>query len=122
MKKTFTEPDLFDIFYTNKRLLLYLIQNKIVEVNNLISNFKESDDIYFKSYFYPELKDIITKEEQERIEFQISKLGPDIMDHFDEFRQTGENHSHISSIIRQDPIEDFIIYVNKNNVSLTITF
>ena len=40
-------------------------------------------------------------------------------DLFDENRMNGENEDYICYLIRNDMIEDFIVYINKNNTSLS---
>ena len=43
-----------------------------------------------------------------------------IMD-YDEKRQKGENDSYICTLIRNDLIDEFIVHVNKTNISLSST-
>ena len=38
---------------------------------------------------------------------------------FEENRRKGENNSHLCYLIRNDLVEDFIVFVNKTNLNLT---
>lgn len=42
----------------------------------------------------------------------------DLPENFEENRYNGENENYICKLIREDLIDDFVIYVNQNNVSV----
>ena len=54
------------------------------------------------------MKDAISTEERKTIEDELLKQDPNIFEDFEEKCQLGENDSYISSLIRNDSIEDFI--------------
>ena len=53
------------------------------------------------------------------IESEIKEQYNEEINNFEEKCRIGENDSYICSLIRQDSVEEFISYVNKNNVSLS---
>ena len=113
IQKYFTNDEIFHLFKSNKLLLLFLIENQILIINDQISSIIIKQK-YFKSrkypeYFYPEIKNVS--------DFKMEAIP----ENFEEKRKIGENDSEISELIRNDKIEDFIIYVNKNNYSLNST-
>lgn len=104
-------------FISNRRLVLFLIKEGILTFDSTIYHsikkiFKiENDDTNSKilSYFYEEVKPFMTVKNDE-IEENLSL--------FEERRTIGENHHSICKIIRDDLIDDFIIYVNQNSISI----
>ena len=81
---------------------------------------KSSNPKYFY-FFYPEIKRFLDESKLNVIEKKIQEEGETIIEHFKEIRQEGENNSYISNLIRNDSIKEFIIYLNKNNISLSKT-
>lgn len=47
------------------------------------------------------------------------ELDPNIFDQFEEKRQNGQNDSYLCNLIRNDSIQEFVIYLNKNNIPFT---
>ena len=110
----FTYFDIFQIFIKNKRILLFLIESKIIEINQSIVNAMLEKKYYkmkYPQYFYPEIKSFINKELIEHIQFEIPE-------NFDEKRKIGENDYYLCELIRKDKIEEFITYINQNSLSL----
>ena len=55
IQKHFSQYEIFKIFESNKRLLLYLIDSKILIIDDqIISDIKKDDDM--KNYFSPEIE------------------------------------------------------------------
>ena len=104
IKKFFSNSQIFNIFKSNKRILLFLFKEKMINIddyiNKKITKRKNEDDSY-SFYFTPEINP--------------SEKLPEC---FHNNRQLGENESRICKIIQKDLIEDFIIYVNKNSCSV----
>lgn len=107
--KNFSNQAIYNIFYRNKRLLLILIEEKILKVDELIANeiynYKDS----YRQYFYNEIKPFISKE-------KLEKYSIDEYHKFEEQRKLAENHNKICEIIRNDSVDDFISFVKKNNI------
>ena len=51
----------------------------------------------------------------------IEEIEQELPKNFNELRKAGENESYICELIRNDSIDDFIVYVNKRNYSLQST-
>ena len=150
IKKSFSNSELFNIFQSNKIVLLFLIENKIVIIDDYVINsiinkdskFKQFYVQYFESqyqdefvkktkksiekqklihknysyYFYPEIKQFLDESKRNEIENKI----PTIDENFENDRKSGENDLYICQIIRQDLIDEFVIYENKNILPLSI--
>ena len=117
LKKNFSNYEIFRIFKKNKRILLYLIEEKIISIDSYISSNIISEDLrcstshdYIK-FFYPELKPFLTDEIED---FEIPK-------DFLEKRRVGENDDYICKLIRDDDIENFVSYITRSNLSLKST-
>ncbi|KAK8882927.1 hypothetical protein M9Y10_045573 [Tritrichomonas musculus] len=114
IKQIFSNLELFKIFKSNKKILLFLFENKIITIDDtinkeLIGTIETNGN---------QIKDFNKKEDIEEIEKQLLSIDPNIFDHFEQKRHEGENDTYICSLIRQDS-EDFISHVTRTNVPLT---
>ena len=109
IKQFFSNDEIFNFFQSNKRILLFLIEEKILIINESIA-LKMINQQYSK-YFYPELKPYLKYDYKNHINELLS-------DNFEEKRRIGENDNYICKLIRNDSVQDFIAYVNKTNLSL----
>lgn len=110
----YTNFEIFNIFKGNKRIILFLIKEKIIYMNKSIANEMTKGkyrEMKYPEYFYPEIKPF-----QEDLYRDINQ------DNFEEKREIGENDDFIFEMIRKDLVEDFISYVNKTNFSLETRF
>ena len=98
-----SNTSLFNVFRDNKRILLFLFKNNFIKFDEYINDHLISTYDYI-DYFQPEL---ISYETKKSIEDAI----------FDEIREEGENHNYLCKLIRNDSVEEFIIYINKQNLS-----
>ena len=144
IKQSFTNSELFNIFQNNKRILYFLIQNKIIIVDQYIAQqiFKKDDknDNIFPNYFVPspkffrpkrsttrnyryyffmEIKQFLGEQNQIDIGRELLKRCQHFSKEYERNRQKGENESYVCELIRQDLVKEFIIYYNKNNFSLS---
>ena len=110
IKQTFSNFEIFNLFKSNKRILLSLIEERIFVIDKniakIIKNGKYKDRKYIE-YFFNEMKPFLNKKEIKEIK---------IPDNYDENRKNGENENYICKLIRDDSIEDFIIYINRTNL------
>ena len=122
IKQTFSNLEIFNIFQNNKLIFIYLFENQIItfddDIYKEIMSKIESNGIRYCHFFYPEVKKFVGEEKVKDIENELLLLNPKIFENFDEKRHEGENDSYICSLIRQDSVEEFIIYVNQTNISL----
>ena len=122
IKQTFSNIEIFNIFLSNKKILLFLLKKEIIMIDDDIYNelFSKTDSNgnRYCHFFYPELKKFKGEEKVKGIEKQIIGKDSNIFDGFEEKREEGENDSFICSIIRQDSVKEFVEYVNRTNLSL----
>lgn len=107
--KYFTNYEIFNIFSSNKRILLTLIELGIITIDKHI--FEVISDNGYSQFLFPEIKSFLTEKE-------IQSISKDIQENFEEKRKNGENDEPICELIRKDNIDEFITFVNKNSVSL----
>ena len=148
IKNTFTAIELFNIFRKNRRILLILVDIKIIpdkEITELLQkqNFsnliryqfdgdlkpnirlkhnqigtKETLKQNYKYYFYPEMLPYISKWNKTRYENDLLRIDKNIFDKLDKIRRIGENDSYICQLIRQDSVEEFDTYACKTLLNL----
>ena len=126
--KYFTNNQIFNIFHNNKRILLFLFEEKFIEPNRTIA-LTITDEKYrnlrYPEYFYPEFKTIFNELiEKDRIKYkQIEEITKEINKKYpkidNEKRKVGENDDFICQIIRKDSANEFIDYINRNNCLVT---
>ena len=125
IKKTFSNIQIFDIFKKNKIILLFLFDNRIIDIDEnifqLIYNTFEKNGNCYSYFFYPEIKNFLDEKSKKDIEDSFLAKDDNIFENFEQNRHKGENHSYICSLIRQDSVEEFVAYVNRNNISLNST-
>lgn len=107
IKQTLSNFEIFNIFRSNKRILLFLIKNNLLLVDESIAN-DIANQPTFCHFFYPEIQ---SKVKVENHEFQ----------NFERNRKIGENESYICTLIREDSVEEFVSYVSQTNLSLSNT-
>lgn len=95
IKSLFTNAELFNIFESNKRILLYLFEEKIIDVDyNIFTKITNSKykKMNYDQYFFTELKPFFDSDTIEKIS---SKLPKD----YDEKRKNGQNDQYIAKLI-----------------------
>ena len=107
----FNESEIYDIFQKNKRILLFLFDEKILTANQHLANRLMKDDENNCLYFYNEIKDFIKIPNIENSPILQSE-------DYDENRDIGENDSQICQIIRNDSIEELESYIKESEISL----
>lgn len=121
MKQYFTNFYIFNIFKRNKRILLYLFKENILtpdeEIFAKIKKGKYARMNYLQ-YFYPEFKSFCDIQLINQIEEENPELINLDLISFDEKRKIGENDGYIYHLIRNDLIDEFIVYFNKTNIPL----
>lgn len=77
--------------------------------NNEEEEEENEDYVYYKNNYF---------NYKEKNSFCISMIQKELPENFEENRNIGENEDPICQLIRADSIENFIIFVNKNQYSL----
>ena len=124
----FSNSEIFELFQYNKRILLFLIEEKIMTIDEYIvsriTSYKFSDKNYCE-YFGPEIKPFLTKEfiqkyqsnnSNLRNEEFIEKIQKDFPEDFYDKRKEGENDNYLCELIRRNRVKEFGVYVNRNNL------
>ncbi|KAK8840556.1 hypothetical protein M9Y10_030765 [Tritrichomonas musculus] len=118
IKQLLSNQEIFDIFKSNKLILLFLFENQIISFDEYILNYitfsLEAKRANLIQFFLPEIKKIKEKYEND-IKYKLD------YDNFEENRHIGENESYICQLIRDDSVEEFITYTQKTNFSLSNT-
>lgn len=116
IKQTFSNWEIFTFFKKQKRILLFLFEKRIINVDNAIAQyFLQKNDFYF----FHEIKFFIENKKKEIIESKLAKFEPGILNKYEEKRRVGENDSYICFLIRNDLIDEFITFVNQTNLTLS---
>lgn len=123
LKRFYSNTRLYNIFKSNKKLLLFIINEKLIIDYYILKNMiKGKYYVYnYPQYFAPEIKHFVNENfHSSRIYFNALKniINKDLPADFEENRLQGENEKKICEMIRDDKIIDFITYVNKTNYSL----
>lgn len=135
MKKYFSQREIFNIFKSNKRILLFLVEESIITFDRYIVSKITKEYKYVKAFypqfFQPELQPFINEKwfpTRKTVFFALkddyeylNAIRKDLPDNFYENRKRGENHNYICELIRRDAVEEFVAYVTKTNYSLDAT-
>ncbi|KAK8839218.1 hypothetical protein M9Y10_032147 [Tritrichomonas musculus] len=104
IKSNYTSSELYEIFSTNMQILLFLFNKKLLMMNETIYNSLKDN-----KFFIPELN-------------EYKKLhSTKIPDNFENKRRIGQNDDYLCTLIQNDLVEDFISYVHRSGVKLSIT-
>ena len=115
IKQTFSNDEIFDIFKNNKKILLFLIEQKIIKVDKSISSIMvlpKYEKLNYPSFFLNEIK-------KNGKNPKIKQLNKEIIENLDEKRKICANDSIICEIIRKDSIDDFTSFISKEKVPLS---
>lgn len=121
IREYYSNKEIFHLFVNNKNILIFLIAHKLLVVDEYIFDYyreqiNQNDDIFF---FIPEMATFFENDKKlMKKKNNLLKSNPNIFDLYEEKRQIGENDSHICQLIRDDLIDEFIIYVNQCNIPL----
>ena len=121
IKNSFTNVEIFNFFKSSKQIILYLIENQIININREIVSeilFRTDEaNTKYCHFFYPEIKEFLSKDELDKIEGELNKEDSN----FNDKRKTGQNEKFFFELIRNDSIDEFVSYVNQTNLSLLST-
>ena len=127
IKKYFTNSVVFNIFRSNKRILLFLVEQQIIVIDEYIVRKITKTCKYIEAkypqYFQPEIQPFINEkwfpkyDPKHNLNGWVEEMKKELPENFYEKRKEGENDSLISELIRKDMITEFVEYVSRNNVS-----
>ena len=106
-QNNFLNSEICKIFIKSKRLLLFLIEEKMIKVDKYTDDniFRCDNDDNYTKYFTPEIKPFLTKQNQEKYENVANSrekrelILNEIPEDFNENRKIGENH-HLKRLIQ----------------------
>ena len=124
IKQYFTNSEIFDIFKSNKRLLLYLFESNILKMDeNIVKQMITGKYLLRKypQYFSPEIRPFINTKYFNESYYQllIKEINTELPKNFYQARKNGQNDSKICDLIRNDSIDDFVSYMNRTNHSIS---
>ncbi|KAK8843295.1 hypothetical protein M9Y10_025150 [Tritrichomonas musculus] len=123
IKQTLSNIEIYHIFESNKKVLLYLLQNNIVTITDSIYsemiNKVESNGNRYCYFFYPEIENFVGEEKMKDVKNELLSKDPNFFDNYQYKRKEGENDTYICSLIRKDSVEEFISYVTRMNLVLS---
>ncbi|KAK8840889.1 hypothetical protein M9Y10_027720 [Tritrichomonas musculus] len=126
----FSNSEIFEVFKDNKRILLFLIEEKMMIIDEYVVSRMTSDEYVRKNYdeyFAPEIKPFLTKEFIQKFRSEnsnlrkeefIDKIKKEVPEEFYIKRKEGENENYLCELIRTNQVKEFGVYVNRNNISL----
>lgn len=135
IQNQFSNSKIFNIFKCNKRIILFLLEEKIINIDQYIFTIMTTQEKYieynYPQYFQPELKNFIDNhpskiypkdKNQKTDQLSVMKycecdLSEKLPPNFYEERKIGQNNDYICQLIRNDSVVDFISYTNKINLS-----
>lgn len=121
--QNFSNSEIFDIFKSNKRILLFLIESQILIFDDYVCKqlIKEKFIITkYPQFFSPELQPFIKNDwfpPNNANNNWINEINTDLPDNFYENRKIGENDSYICKLIQCDMITEFQSYIQTNQIS-----
>ena len=112
IKKNYSNFEIFNFFKNNKKVLLFLSQEKILIFDQFIIS-KMYEEEYEHSltleYLYPEIKDLIKNDKI------ISNAIPE---NIEELRKEEYSDCQVLQYIQNDQLDEFINFVNRNDFEL----
>ena len=124
IKNKMSNSEIFQIFKSNKRILLFLIEEKIMILDEIIAESflqtKFNKAKYFE-YFLPEIKPLLNEKFISKHRLSTKKIEEELPENYYIDRKIGENNNNICKLIQKDMIKDFILFINKNDYSLNAT-
>lgn len=106
IKKSFTNKEILDMFNSNKKLLLFVIENKFITVDQSLFRTLKSKNFssaYYLNYLFPQVQQVIGRVSRKSYEKEYQSHG----DHFFKYQKVGENESPLYQYIRNDSIDSF---------------
>lgn len=131
IQKYYMNSEIFDFFKDNKRILLLLIENEIITIDEYIFSKITSTkyvSMNYLEYFQPEISPFLTTKlinkyksrnpDLAKTDFIEKIKNQEITDIFYKKRREGENDNYLCRVIRDNAIDDFIIFETQSGLSL----
>ena len=123
IQQFFSNIEIFDIFKSNKRIVLFLLEKEIVKLDQSIFSYMiqkvDLNGTKYCHFFLPEIEKFNKELKNKDVEKILSEVDSSIYVDYDKKRREGENDSYICTLIREESVTEFISYVNRKNISLS---
>ena len=120
--KNFTNFEIFKIFKGSFIIILFFIEEKMLIIDESVYSLITCDikmKEKYQKFFQPEIEQFLTeKSKNSKSKSSQKESTEELPEDFYEKRKLGENDDYICQLIREDKIEEFIIFVQKNDYSL----
>ena len=110
IKMNLSNDEIFDIFRNNKRILLFLMKEKIIGVNQKIVNILKKAK-YQEANYLQYLSNIITKIDENSNNEQQQQSDQELK------QNNGQNDNFVCQLIRNDLIDKFKSYMEETKLS-----
>ena len=125
MKTHFTNSEIFNIFKSNKKIILFLAEEQIIIFDDYIVKKITTTPKYvnagYPQYFHPEIQPFVKKKWFTKYEVDKNKwileIRRKLPENFYEKRKKGENDTELCEMIRKCKIKEFVMYINQCNIS-----
>ena len=130
IQKYFTNSEIFEVFDGNKRIHLFLVEEKVITIDehifSIITNVTYSR-MHYCEYFKPEIKPLLTEENIKKYgnddnslndEKFVEELKKEVEEDFYKKRREGESDDFLCKLIRFNKIKEFITFAEQTNLSL----
>lgn len=113
MQNFFSNLTIFNIFRKNKRILLFLFDERILIVNETIVSIIKTNKyskFNYPEYFLTEIRPFVNDD-------YVDSLMYKMPEEYEKYRRIGEGFYTIVDLIIEDKIDEFVSYVNERNLS-----
>ena len=114
--QNYSDFEIFEFFKRNKRVILFLIKEKIINLNSLIVS-KLNDDNFNENSI-----GVYLKPEIERFTNEKNGSFIEIPENIEELRQTEYSDNPLLQLVHDDSIDEFIKYISETNLDLEKEF
>lgn len=115
--KNFSNIEIFNIFESNKRVLLILFEMSLLtmdsDIATILTNEKFTSEKY-PQFLYPEIKPFINEEFSNQISANLPK-------NYSKERKDENNDKEICQLIQKNSVDEFAAFIKKENIELTAT-
>ncbi|KAK8894716.1 hypothetical protein M9Y10_023153 [Tritrichomonas musculus] len=124
----FSNDELFDIFRDNKRILLFLFEEKLLTPDMYIASIitsRQYKQAFYPHYFSPEFRSFFNIslclyiDEKNHVFSNNTSFIQNDFETFEVKRLSGENDDFLCQIIQKDSLKEFISYANQKNLALS---
>lgn len=109
IEKFISNIEKYNIFKYNPKIIVFLIENEIL-INDKIMSSRLLNSQYCY-YYYPEIKELIDNRDRNKYRKPSQNLPKD----FFQKRKNNDLDDYILKLIKEDSLDDFILYINETN-------